>query len=89
MATHSYSYTIAIIRTVNLISFTIGGTTYQAEEGMTWSQWCNSSYSANNYVIYNNEVQTSDHMNRINVLPSDTIVANTTYVLAHMGGGGN
>ena len=31
-----------------LISFTISGTTYQAEEGMTWQQWVNSDYNTNN-----------------------------------------
>ena len=33
---------------VTLINFTIDGTTYQAEEGMTWEQWCNSSYNTSN-----------------------------------------
>jgi hypothetical protein len=29
-----------------LISFTIGGTSYQAEEGMTWEAWLESNYCA-------------------------------------------
>lgn len=29
----------------SLITFTINGTTYQAEDGMTWWDWCNSEYS--------------------------------------------
>lgn len=33
---------------VTLIDFTIDGTSYQAEEGMTWEQWCNSSYNTSN-----------------------------------------
>ena len=28
-----------------LITFTIGGTTYQAIDGMTWEQWINSKYN--------------------------------------------
>ena len=32
---------------VNLITFTIDGTEYQAEEGMTWSEWVNSEYNIN------------------------------------------
>jgi len=28
-----------------LITFTIDGAEYQAEEGMTWEEWCNSSYN--------------------------------------------
>lgn len=30
---------------MTLISFTIGGTPYQAEEGMTWAEWCDSEYN--------------------------------------------
>ena len=36
-----------------IISFTISGTTYQADyqayEGMTWLEWCNSSYNTDGY----------------------------------------
>ena len=35
-----------------LINFTINGTAYQAEEGMTWEQWCDSSYNANSHYNY-------------------------------------
>lgn len=31
--------------TPTLISFTIAGTSYQAEEGMTWGEWVASSYN--------------------------------------------
>ena len=34
------------------IAFTISGISYQAEEGMTWEQWVNSSYNANRYYDY-------------------------------------
>ena len=34
---------------VNLISFTIDGTTYKAEEGMTWGEWVSSTYNTDNY----------------------------------------
>lgn len=36
-----------------LISFTISGTSYQAEEGMTWAQWANSDYNTNNKYGFN------------------------------------
>lgn len=32
-----------------LITFTIDGTEYQAEEGMTWEQWIASEYNTNGY----------------------------------------
>lgn len=40
---------------VTLITFTISGDTYQAEEGMTWQQWADSSYNvvANPYTGQN------------------------------------
>ena len=34
-----------------LITFTIDGTEYQAEEGMTWGEWCDSEYNTDGYVI--------------------------------------
>lgn len=35
---------IRAVADVSLISFTIAGTTYYAEEGMTWAEWCESEY---------------------------------------------
>ena len=35
--------------TPTLISFTIAGTTYQAEEGMTWTEWCDSNYNTSGF----------------------------------------
>jgi len=34
-----------------LITFTIAGTTYQAEEGMTWGEWVESEYNTGGYYI--------------------------------------
>lgn len=40
-----------------LITFTIAGTSYQAEEGMTWAEWIASSYNTAGYIImYGNQV---------------------------------
>ena len=38
---------------VTLISFTIAGTSYQAEDGMTWGEWVESEYNTNGYQIDN------------------------------------
>lgn len=84
---------------VTLISFTIDGTTYQAEQGMTWSEWCNSEYSKNGTTEYralnssivgviNNIVVLQMSIN--GVVPTDTIVsgqAYTTYTYIPGGGG--
>ena len=34
-----------------LITFTIAGTTYQAEEGMTWINWVSSDYNTGSFVV--------------------------------------
>lgn len=36
---------------MTLISFTIDGTTYQAEEGMTWGEWVESDYNTDGYIV--------------------------------------
>lgn len=38
---------VATVSKVSLISFTIDGTEYQAEEGMTWEAWVASEYNTN------------------------------------------
>ena len=37
---------------ISLISFTIDGTEYQAEEGMTWGEWIESEYNTDSWVLY-------------------------------------
>lgn len=37
---------------VQKISFAIAGTSYQAEEGMTWAEWCESEYNTGTYGWY-------------------------------------
>lgn len=62
--------------TTNLISFTIEGTTYQAEEGMTYAQWVDSKYNTGSYYtngtfLYNSggqAVGTSPNMAVSNVI---------------------
>lgn len=39
-----------------LITFTIDGITYQAEEGMTWGEWVDSEYNTNGYIISGNYI---------------------------------
>jgi hypothetical protein len=41
----------------SLISFTIEGATYQAEEGMTWGEWINSAYNIDGYIAKDDLVQ--------------------------------
>lgn len=42
---------VGIVPPPVIISFTLDGVTGQAEEGMTWSQWCDSKYNTSGYYI--------------------------------------
>ena len=53
----------------SLITFTIDGTSYQSEEGMTWSEWCSSEYNTGTFY-------TSDNSYVYTANPSTVIVAN-------------
>ncbi len=50
----------------DLISFSIDGTTYYFEDGMTWEEWVNSIYNIDNFVISNGYIyDNSSLQNRI------------------------
>jgi hypothetical protein len=69
---------------IPLITFTIAGTPYQAEEGMTWEQWVNSDYNNGDFDIRSNAVHRGVYcvMSGIHVImPTNTIVANHAYTL--------
>ena len=75
------SYTIT--NAVSLISFTVAGTSYEAEDGMTWEQWCRSTYNFDGYYVLVNMVVTQGSMasggeqvafNNIQVFPTDVIM---------------
>lgn len=72
----------------SLISFTIAGTSYQAEEGMTWGEWVDSGYNTIG-CYYNNQgdaVKTSTgkfiNINYNSVTTYDVIIANGDYDLS-------
>ena len=46
------SSAVVITKATTPISFTIDGTSYQAEDGMTWAQWVDSSYNTSNGKYY-------------------------------------
>lgn len=83
-----------------LINFTIDGTAYQAEEGMTWQEWVNSSYNTYGCTIEgssvkgkgNNGSPTYIYINQNSSLTlvssTDSIIKNATYEDA-AGGAGN
>ena len=71
------------------ISFTIDGVSYEAEDVMTWEQWCNSEYNTGGIFIEAGFVRKGYLIVAANgygyVKPADTIIANTAYVLANGG----
>lgn len=80
-----------------LITFTISGTTYQAENGMTWEEWVDSEYNTGGYIVSNDTIKLNGETTSDRVLlgggiirSSDTIIANTKYYYGiHSGGSGN
>ena len=77
------------ISKITLISFTIAGTSYQAEEGMTWTEWCASSYNTDGYFITSNYIVTKNEEYRVasSATPTDIITSGTNYNLSSYGGG--
>lgn len=82
---------------VQLISFTIDGITYQAEEGMTWAEWVDSEYNTDEFVVDGNDeyicppngvaaYYVGDSSSNL-VKTSDLITANEQYSI--LGGGGS
>ena len=74
---------------VTLINFTIGGVSYQAEQDMTWEEWCNSSYNTGGFYISRDIICTTDGgvvgdpISTAGVKPNVTIVANRGYNVAN------
>ena len=71
--------------TATLITFTIDGVEYQALEGMTYWEWCNSEYNVDGYMGggYN-----SGGFAYIEGMTDDTVLEDgAEYTLAFMGGG--
>jgi hypothetical protein len=76
----------------NLISFTINGKQYQAEEGMTWGEWVASEYNTDNYFVENDRIKigvTAVYLKGVGFMgPTANIRGNTEYTL-RTGGEGN
>lgn len=69
----------------NLITFTIGNAEYQAEEGMTWEEWCDSEYNTESYFYAGVHVCNPNGFYISTVTPSDIIENGKSYVIASGG----
>lgn len=71
-----------------LITFTIGSTTYQAEEGMTWTEWVNSSYNTDGVVIESGVIKPVSGAQVTMVGQRPTYVIQNGGSYSYAGGGG-
>lgn len=77
---------------ITLITFFYETTVLQAEEGMTWNEWCNSAYNTTTLKIDNN-ILTVNGMYPISnsygvyVYGTDVIIPNEHYGMQNSGGG--
>ena len=64
------------------MAFTIDGTSYQAEEGMTWEEWIKSSYNVDGFIIHGTTIEKSTTVayNGAWVHTTDIIISGATYV---------
>jgi hypothetical protein len=74
-----------------LITFTISNIEYQAEEGMTWEEWCNSEYNKNGFYIKNSAPYAQNGItvlfkNNSIVYSYDTIIEAEYIIQSHSGG---
>ena len=88
-ATQVASMVLTVEKDVTLISFYIRDTSYQAERGMTWAEWVNSSYNISGLVLYYNNIVTKSYDSIVStandsyyaVLGTDIINADSHYYL--------
>lgn len=75
-----YDGSVTISGGVELISFTIGAVQYEAEEGMTWGEWCDSSYNTGGWYITSENLITQNNASFIgSIYATDVIEADRIY----------
>ena len=79
---------------INLINFSINTVSYQAEDGMTWEEWVNSSYNTDGYTIGNamgfTAVQKGNNYITGSSSPSTTLIeSDKKYTTNSLSGGAN
>ena len=82
-----------------MISFSIAGTSYQAEEGMTWAEWVASSYNTGGYYLSGTNIKNKSSGlfvcstdESIFITAQEMILEETTYYElgdGHLGGSEN
>ena len=62
-----------------IFNFTISGTTYQAESGMTWAQWVASDYNTNDRFYYEADDNTIRHDGLRQIVYDQSVKVNPEY----------
>jgi hypothetical protein len=81
------SYTVT--DAVELISFTVDGTSYQAEDGMTWREWVESEYNTGGFYISNSAIHrpSAGYISDEGALADNAIISGKAYKTKAGGGG--
>ena len=66
-----------------LITFTVNDVQYQAEEGMSWTKWCNSEYNIDEFWCNENNIRINYGSMIQGQTPSDVICDGCTYTLVN------
>ena len=88
------SYTITVSGDIELISFTIDGDHYEAEDGMTWGEWVDSEYNTGGAYVsgdrinYQSNYVSTDGEESGAVTPTDVISAQGYSLWGGTSGGG-
>ena len=94
-ATQVASMIVTVEKAAALISFTIEGTSYQAEEGMTWAEWVESPYNTNGFTkTFDGKIRNNNDSFYVGDIAGGVdgfrkILANYSYLLTANGGGSN
>lgn len=70
-----------------IIIFTVNGTYYQAEQGMTWQEWCDSEYNTRGFWCSGNIIRAPGILIQ-GQIPSDVICNGCTYLVIATGSSG-
>ena len=103
MTINGVDFNLKTAASVSLISFSIEGTTYQAENGMTWAEWCESEYNTGGFMVNGGGIITTGfggqtykvayrkpHLSIVvPVAPSSIIDSSVAYYMEYVTGGGS
>lgn len=79
--TGTYENGALYVLEAELITFTIDGTEYQAEDGMTWAEWVESEYNTGGFTVINTTTVINQSENAVQYSSNSTDVKATELIL--------